>query len=64
MNRVARKFGSFAESERADRRYHLGLGGQERLEILLELVAAFRESQDEAAKGLARVYRVVERPRR
>lgn len=58
------KFDSFEDAERANRRYYHGLTPQERLDILLDLVAAYRETQGEAAKRFARVYRVVKRPRR
>jgi hypothetical protein len=64
MERIARKFDTFAESEQADRHYYLGLTPQERLDILLELIARYRDTQDEAARRFARVYRIVERPRR
>ena len=64
MKKVVSKFDRFADAELADQRYYLCLTPQQRLDILLELVAAYRESQDEAAEGFARVCRIVERPRR
>jgi hypothetical protein len=57
METVARKFSSFAESDRADREYYRSLTPEQRLDILLELVA--RAQDDEAEQGFARVYRVV-----
>ena len=57
MEIVARKFSSFAESDRADREYYRSLTPEQRLDILLELVA--RAQTDEAEQGFARVYRVV-----
>jgi hypothetical protein len=60
MERVVRKFSSHAQSDRADREYYLSLTPQQRMEIMLELVARYRESfGDEAAQGLKRVYRIV-----
>jgi hypothetical protein len=57
MEIVARKFSSFAESDRADREYYRSLTPEQRLNILLELVA--RAQADETEQGFARVYRVV-----
>lgn len=59
VKRVVHKFGSFAESDRASRRYYAGLRPEERLEILLDLIAARRGDENEAAQGLQRVYRIV-----
>lgn len=59
MNRTVRKFSSFRESERADRDYYLSLTPQQRIDILLELVARYREEHDEASEGFRRVYRIV-----
>jgi hypothetical protein len=64
MEKVFRKFSSFAESEKADREYYAKLSWGERLEILLELNARYREGFGEAAERFARVYRIVQRPRR
>ena len=55
MEKVLRKFSSFAESDRADRAYYRQLSPHERLDILLELVARYREEFGEAAQGFARV---------
>lgn len=57
------KFSSFEESDRADRQYYESLSPQERLDLLLELVARHVESLGEAGKGFARVHRVIELPR-
>ena len=59
MEKVARKFSSYAESERADREYYRSLTPQQRVDIVLELVA--RTQTDETDQGFARVYRVVKR---
>jgi len=64
MERAVRKFNSHAESAAADRAYYRQLSSRARLDILLELVARYREEFGEAAEGFARVYRVVQRPRR
>lgn len=61
MDKVVRKFGSFAEAEKADREYYRSLTGQQRLDILLELIASAQDTQDEAAKGFERVYRIIKR---
>lgn len=61
MDKVVRKFGSFAEAEKADREYYRSLTGQQRLDILLELLASAQDTQDEAAKGFERVYRIIKR---
>ena len=57
MEIVARKFGSLAESDRADREFYRSLTPEQRLDILFELVTQAQE--DEAEQGLARVYRIV-----
>ncbi len=64
MKKVVRRFDSFEESDRADRRYYASLGPRGRLDVLLDLLSAERAGEDEASKGFARVYRVIELPRR
>ena len=61
MDKVVRKFGSFAEAEKADREYYRSLTGQQRLDILLELLASVQDTENEAAKGFERVYRIIKR---
>ena len=61
MEKVVRKFGSFAEAEKADREYYRSLTGQQRLDILLELIASVQDTDGEAAKGFERVYRIIKR---
>jgi hypothetical protein len=61
MDKVVRKFGSFAEAEKADREYYRSLTGQQRLDLLLELIASTQDTEDEAAKGFERVYRIIKR---
>jgi hypothetical protein len=53
-------FQGFEAADRADDEYYAALAPQERLEILLDLVAAYRESTGETSTRLERVYRVTE----
>jgi hypothetical protein len=55
-----RLFHSFAEAEAADREYYRSLTPQERLDILLEMVARHRESLGEAGERLERVCRITQ----
>lgn len=59
MERVVRRFRSLAESDEAEADYYLSLTPEQRMAILLELIARYQDGQDEAAKGFERVYRVV-----
>lgn len=58
--KTLRVFSSFREAEKADHEFYAAASPQERLDILLELIARHRESMGEAAKGFERVYRVTE----
>jgi hypothetical protein len=60
MQREIQVFRSFHDAEQADDEYYAALTPQERLAILLDLVAAYRESMGEAAARFERVYRVTE----
>lgn len=60
MQKSVSRFDSYADAERADRRYYSNLSPEERLAILLELVARYQESHDDAAKGRQRVYRIAQ----
>jgi hypothetical protein len=60
MEREVRVFGDFESADESDRREHTALTPQQRVDLLLELVARYRESLGEAAEGLERVYRVVD----
>jgi len=64
MRNVLRVFSSFREAEQADWALYASMSPQERLDVLLDLVARQRESMGEAAARLERVYRVVELSRR
>lgn len=59
MEKVVHKFSSFEESDQATRRYYASLTPEQRLDILLDLIASQRDDEDEAAERLQRVYRVV-----
>ena len=64
MERVAKKFSSFEEQQKADREYYRSLTPQQRLDILLEMIVTYRDGLDEAERRFKRVCRVVKRPRR
>lgn len=53
-------FTSFEAADRADDDYYASLSPDERLDVLLTLIAAYREATGEAATRLERVYRVTE----
>jgi hypothetical protein len=61
MERVVKKFNSFAEADEADRRFFRSLSGKQRLEILLEII---RSQHSDHEQGFKRVYRIVKLPRR
>jgi hypothetical protein len=58
-DRSVAKFKSHEEAELADREFYRRLSPAKRIEILLELIQRHHEGDDEAAKGFARVYRIV-----
>jgi len=60
MEKVLKVFSSFEEAERADEEYYASLSPQQRVDLLLDLIAAYRESLGEAGQKFERVYRVVE----
>ncbi len=60
---MVRKFNSHAAADEADRMWRRRLTPPQRLDILLDLLAAQRGT-DEAANRFARVYRIVKRGRR
>jgi hypothetical protein len=64
MEKTVAKFGSFAEADKANKRYYLSLSPAQRMEIFLELLARYRDSIDDAPAGFERVYRIVKRHRR
>ncbi len=64
MEKVVAVFNSFEEAEQAEDAYYASLSPSERLDLLLDLVARYRESLGEAAEGFARVHHVTELSRR
>ena len=56
MKREIRVFDSFAEAEEADYEYYRSLTGDEKLELMLKIMAPVYE----ANPGFGRVYRVVD----
>jgi hypothetical protein len=61
---TVRMFDSFEEADRADRTYYWSLTPEERLRIMCELTALRVGSHDDPVPRLARVYRIIELPRR
>lgn len=60
MQKVVRKFHSFEEEDRAEDDYYRSLSGNEKLQLLLELIMP--ENPDEAIiERSARVYPLTER---
>jgi hypothetical protein len=59
MEREIRVFRTFADADQAEDAYHASLSPQERVDLLLDLIARYQESLGEAASRLERVGRVV-----
>ena len=60
MQPVVQKFSSHAAAAAADRAYYHSLTPQQRLDILLDLIASQR-GPDEASQRLARVCQIIKR---
>ncbi len=60
MDKSFAVFNTFEDADAADDDYYATLAPSERLDILFDLVAAYRESLGEAASRFERVHRVVE----
>ena len=60
MEGEVRIFSSFREAEEADTAFYASLSPQERLDLLLDLIARHRESIGETTERFERVYRVTE----
>jgi len=60
MQGEVRIFSSFREAEEADTAFYASLSPQERLDLLLDLIARHRESIGETTERFERVYRVTE----
>jgi len=60
MREELRIFSSFQEAEEADTAFYASLSPQERLDLLLDIIARHRESLGETAERFERVYRIIE----
>lgn len=60
MEKVLKVFNSFEDADQADVDYYASITPQERVDILLDMIAAYRESLGETGERLERVYRVIE----
>ena len=60
MRERIRILDSFEAADGADDEYYASLAPQERLDILLDLIASYQELLGDTAKRLERVHRVVE----
>jgi len=54
-----RIFRSFADAERADDAFYASLTPQQRVDLLLDLIAAYTEQLGGSSEGLAGVHRVI-----
>ncbi len=63
MKIVAAKYRTFQEAAKADLLFYRSLSGQQRLDLLLDLIQQ-GQSPHEATKGFKRVYRIIKLPRR
>jgi len=59
MDRRVQVFRGFDEADRADEEYYASLTPQQRVDLLLELIAARNMSTGEAAVPFLQVHRVV-----
>jgi hypothetical protein len=57
VEKVARKFHSFAEADKADREFYQSLSPEQRLEMLCDLIAA--SHPNEIKQRLERICRVI-----
>jgi len=60
MDRVVHKFRSHAQAAAADKAYYLSLTPNQRLDIMLDIIASQRGT-DEASQRIARVCTIVKR---
>ncbi len=61
MEKVIKKFSSFEKAQEADDNYYNSLTPNQRVDLVLEMQARYREGiEDEAAAGFSRVYRIAE----
>lgn len=60
VDRIVRKFRTFEEAEQAEREDYRRMSPEERLEILLHLLAHPWQQSDAPSQGLQRVYRIAQ----
>jgi hypothetical protein len=60
VDRVVRIFDRFEDADAADAAHYAALSPAERLDVLLDMIARYRESLGGAATRFERVHRVVE----
>ena len=60
MEKVVKVFNTFEGADRADDEYYASLTPQERVDLLLDMISAYRESLGETGQRFERVYRVIE----
>lgn len=60
MDSTVRRFNSFAEADEAEADYYAQLTPAQRLEILFDLIATYRDTHGETSERLERIYRVDE----
>ena len=61
MKKSIEVFNSFAEAEKADKKYYRSLSPNERIAFLLILRDQYRPYSNELTEGFKRVYRVIKR---
>jgi hypothetical protein len=60
VERTLQIFDTFEDADLADRAFYASLSPQERLDLLLELIASHDGHEDQDQQGLARVHRVTD----
>jgi hypothetical protein len=60
VEKVINKYESFEEAEEADALYYASLTPQQRVDILLEMIASYKDSLGDAGQKFERVYRVTD----
>lgn len=60
MEKTIQVYNSFEEADEAEIAYYASLSPNERVDLLLDIIAAYREAQGEAASRFERVYRIVD----
>ena len=64
MEPVVAKFRTFEEADKASRAYYLSLTPEQRWDMMGKLWEAAYKDKDGSTPRLARIYRIVELPRR